>query len=49
MGVGVQGESSGEMTQHTAYRLDVHTILQGDGCEGVAEVVKSDLWNASSL
>ena len=41
MGVGVQGESSGEMTQHTAYRLDVHTVLKCNGCEGVA-----NSWNS---
>ena len=45
MGVGVQGESSGEMTQHTAYRLDVHTVLKCNGCEGVAEIMESDLGN----
>ncbi len=35
MGVGVQGEACGEVTQHARYRLDVHTILQGDGGEGM--------------
>ena len=49
MGIGVQGEACGEVTQHAGHRLDVHTVLQGDGCEGVAEVMKSDLRNASSL
>ena len=38
MGVGVQGEAGGEVTKHTGLRLDVHAILQGDGCKGVAEV-----------
>ena len=46
MGIGVQGEASGEVTQHAGHSLDVHTILQGNGCEGVAEVVESDLRNA---
>ena len=35
MGVGVQGEACGEVTQHAGYRLDVHAVLQGDGGEGV--------------
>ena len=47
MGVGVQGEACGEVTQHTADGLDIHSVLQCDGCEGVAEVVKSDLRDAS--
>lgn len=46
MGIGVQGEASGEVTQHAGHRLDVHTVLQGNGGEGVAEVVESDLWDA---
>ena len=47
MGIGVQGEACGEVTQHTGHRLDVYTILQCDGCEGVAEVVESDLRDTS--
>ena len=43
MGVGVQGEACGEVTEHAADRLDVHTVLQCNGGEGVAEVVESDL------
>jgi len=35
MGIGVQGEASGEVTQHAGHRLDVHTVLQGNGGEGV--------------
>lgn len=49
MGVGVQGEPGGEVTQHTGHCLDVHTILQCDGGKGVAEVMKSDLRDASPL
>lgn len=29
MDVGVQGEACGKVTQHTAYRLDDHTVLGG--------------------
>ena len=31
VGVGVQGEACGEVTQHAGHGLDVHTILQGNG------------------
>ena len=46
MGVGVQGEACGEVTEHTADCLDVHATLQCNGRKGVAEIMKSDLWNA---
>ena len=49
MGVGVQSEACGEMTEHTADRLDIHAVLEGDGGEGVTEVVESDLWDAVHL
>ena len=49
MGIGVQGEASVEVTQHAGQRLDVHTVLQGNGGEGVAEVVESDLRDAGSF
>ena len=42
MGVGVQREARRVVTQHTADGLDVHAVLQGHGCEGVAEVMKAD-------
>ena len=47
MGVCIEGEACREVPQHTAYRLDIHTILEGDSCEGVAEVVESDFRDAS--
>ena len=46
MGIGVQGKTRGEVTQHAADRLDVYSVLEGDGCEGVAEVMESDLRDA---
>ena len=39
MDVGVQGEACGEVTQHTAYRLDDHTVLGGNDSKAVAEIV----------
>ena len=35
MGIGVQGEACGEVTQHAGHRLNVHSVLEGNGCEGV--------------
>ena len=49
MGIGVQGEPCGEVTQYAADGLDIDAVLECDGCEGVAEIVESDLWDACSL
>ena len=35
VGIGVQGEACGEVTQHAGHGLDVHTILESDGGESV--------------
>ena len=35
MSVGVEGESGGEVAQHTGHCLDVHPVLQSQCCEGV--------------
>ena len=47
MGIGVQGEACGEVTQHAGHRLDVHAVLESDGGEGVPEVVEPDFRDAS--
>ena len=49
MGIGVQGESCGEVTQHAGHGLDIHTVLEGNGGEGVAEVMESDLRDTCSF
>ena len=49
MGVGIEGEPRRVVSEHTRYRLDVHTILQRDGGERVPEVVKSDLGQSRSF
>lgn len=41
MGIGVQGEACREVSQHAGYRLDVHSVLEGDSGEGVAEIVET--------
>ena len=46
MGIGVLGEACGEVTQHAGDCLDINSVLERYGCEGVAEVVESDLWDA---
>ena len=35
MGIGVQGKACREVPQHTGHGLDVHSVLEGDSCEGV--------------
>ena len=35
MSVGVQREACRKMPQHARYGFDVHTVLQGQRCEGV--------------
>ena len=37
MGVGVQGEACREVAQHAGDRLNVHSVPEGDGCEGGAD------------
>ena len=37
------------MPQHTRYRLDIHTVLQGQRCEGVVQVMEPDVGQASLL
>ena len=49
MGIGIQGEPGGEVAQHARHRFDVHTVLQGNGSEGVAEIMESDFGDTSSL
>ena len=49
MGVGIQGEACGEVTQHAADGLDIHAVLESDGRKGVAEIMESDLRDASPL
>ena len=43
VGVGAEGEARVVVTEHTADGFDVHPILQCQRCEGVSEVVKSDV------
>ena len=49
MGICVKGKPSGEVAQHAGHRFDDHAVLEGDGGEGVAEVVESNLLDACSL
>ena len=35
MGIGVQREAGGEVSQHTGDRFDVHTVLQSQSCRRV--------------
>lgn len=49
MGIGIESKSCGEMAQHAGHRFNVHSVLEGDGGEGVAEVVESDLRDTCPL
>ena len=49
MGIGVQGEACGEVAQHAGHGLDIHTILERDGSEGMAEIMESDFRDAGPL
>lgn len=43
MGVGVQREPGTVVAQHPGDGLDVHTILQGYGCERMSHIVEANL------
>ena len=43
MRVGVQREACRKMPQHTRHGFDVHTVLQCQRCEGVAQVMETHL------
>ena len=43
MGVGGKGESGAAVPQHAGYGLDIDSVLQGQGCEGVAQIVEADM------
>ena len=49
VGVGPQGEARVGMAQHAADCSDVHAALQGDGCEGVAQIMKSYPFHADGI
>ena len=46
MGVSVQRKARGVVTEHTADRFHVHAVLQGHGCEGVAQIMKAYPWQS---
>ena len=49
MSVGVEGESGGEVAQHTGHCLDVYAILQRQRCKGVPEIVEPNLGQSCPL
>ena len=42
VGVGAQGEACIVVAQHTGDCLDIHAILQGQGCEGMPKLVEAE-------
>ena len=49
VGVGAECKSGVIVAEHTADGFDVHAILQCQRCEGMSEVVKSDVRQSSVL
>ena len=49
VGVGAECKSGVIVAEHTADGFDVHSILQCQRCEGMSEVVKSDVRQSSVL
>lgn len=43
MGVGIQSEPCAEVAQDAGQGLDVHAVLDGEGGEGVPQIVEPDL------
>ena len=46
VGVSVQCEACGVVSEHTADRFHVHAVLQRHGCEGVPQIVEPYLWQS---
>ena len=49
MGVGVQGEASRVVAQRAGQRFHIHPAFQRQRGEGVAEIVKPDVFRADGL
>ena len=49
VGVGAESESGIIVAEHTADGFDVHAILQCQRCEGMSEIMKSDVRQPSIL
>lgn len=49
MGVGAESESGVVMPQHGGDRFDVHTVLEGQGGEGMTEIVEAKVFQTSVL
>jgi len=44
VGVGGEGESGAAVSQHTGYGFYIDSVLQGEGREGVPQVVEADVF-----
>ena len=49
MGIGGKGESGAAVPQHAGYGLDIDTVLQGEGREGVPQIVEADVLQPGML
>ena len=49
MGVGGKGESGTAVTQHAGHGFYIDAVLQGEGSEGVSEIMEADVFQPSIL
>ena len=49
MGVGGEGESGTAVTQHAGHGFDIDSVLQGQGCEGVPQIMEADVFQSGIL
>lgn len=49
MGISVQGEACGEVTQHAGDGLDIYAVLESQGREGMAEVMEPNFRDTGSF
>ena len=49
VGVGTQGEARIVVPQHTGDRFNIHSVLQGQGGEGMPEIVEADVLQSGVL
>ena len=49
MGVGCEGESGTAVPQHAGHSFDINAVLQGQGREGMPQIVEADVFQPGIL
>ena len=49
VGVGSEGEPGTAVPQHAGYGLYIDSVLQGEGCEGVPQIMEADMFQSGIL